>query len=70
MIEYRLYRLDDTTQRILSAKDLMARDDLDALKEAQRLCETHAVEIWQGKRCVARVKKGNDARSSPDQMQA
>ena len=37
----------------------MARDDLAALNEAQRLCITHTIEVWEGPRKVAPVKKGN-----------
>jgi len=36
-----------------------ARDDLDALEEAKRLCKTHAIEVWHGDRRVARINKGN-----------
>jgi hypothetical protein len=56
-MEYRLYRLNES-QGIVSAQEVIARDDLDALQEAERLCETHAIEVWQGTRCVARVGKG------------
>jgi hypothetical protein len=44
-------------------------DDLDALSEGVQRSKTHAIEIWQGARLVARVKLGNapldaaDARS-------
>jgi hypothetical protein len=37
----------------------LAQDDLAALKEAERLCKTHTIEVWQGNRRVARVKKGS-----------
>ena len=36
-----------------------AQDDLAALDEAERLCKTHTIEVWQGARRVARVKKNN-----------
>ena len=36
-----------------------AKDDLRALLEAQRQSVSHAVEIWDGERRVATVKKGN-----------
>jgi hypothetical protein len=68
LMEYRLYCMDVLTQHIVSAHDLIARDDLDALKEAERLCETHAIEIWQGARCVARVKMGNAPLTSEDRF--
>lgn len=35
-----------------------ARGDLDALIEAERGSITHTVEVWDGDRRVARVKKG------------
>ena len=34
-------------------------DDLDALAEGVHRSNTHAIEIWQGQRLVARVKLGN-----------
>ena len=57
-MEYKLYCLDDA-QHILSASTVVAQDDLAALKEAEKLCEKNGIEVWQGTRCVARVKKGN-----------
>jgi hypothetical protein len=66
MLEYKLYRLDGETRHIVSIKDVVARDDLDALQEAEKLCEAGAVEIWQGARCVARVKKDNVALDALD----
>jgi len=40
-------------------RSYIALDDLEALNEAERLCETHTIEVWDGDRRVARVKKGN-----------
>lgn len=37
----------------------MGADDLAALAEAERLSATHTIEVWDGIRKVARVKKGN-----------
>lgn len=61
-MEYRLYRLDRITQHIVSARDVMAEDDGDALKEAEKLCQTHAIEIWQGTRYVALIDLAGTAR--------
>ncbi len=36
-----------------------ARDNLEALKEAERLCRSHTIEVWDGDRRIARVKKGH-----------
>ena len=66
MLEYKLYRLDSTAHHIICAKDLLARDDLDALREAEMICNESAVEIWQGTRCVARVKKDNAELNASD----
>lgn len=66
MMDYKLYRLDGATQHIVSAEALIARDDLDALEKAEKLCEIYAVEIWQGVRRVAQVKKGNVALNASD----
>lgn len=46
----------------------IAQDDLSALKEAERLCKTHTIEVWDGSRRVARVKKGNAALISEDRQ--
>lgn len=43
-----------------------ALDDLEALDEAERLCKTHTVEVWQGNHRVARVKKGNAPLTTED----
>ena len=66
-MDYRFYRLDGS-ERIVSARDVAARDDLAALLEAERDCEKFAVEIWQGERRVARVKLGNAPLESQDRM--
>ncbi|MDB5740762.1 MAG: hypothetical protein JWP16_1802 [Alphaproteobacteria bacterium] len=67
MMEYKVYCLDDK-QRIASARDIVARDDLAALQEAERFCETSAIEVWQGARRVARVKMGNAPLDASDRM--
>lgn len=66
MLEYKLYRLDGTTRHIVSIRGVVARDDLDALAEAEKLCDASAIEVWQGTRCVARVKKDNAALDASD----
>jgi hypothetical protein len=66
-MEYRLYCLDPTG-RVLSARDVVAHDDLSALQEAEDSCEKYAVEIWQGARRVARVKLGNAPLDTSDRM--
>ena len=43
-------------------------DDLAALAEAERLSITHTIEVWQGFRKVARVKKANVALNSRDRL--
>ena len=45
-----------------------ANDDLTALKEAERFCKTHSIEVWDGSRRVARVKKGNAALVTEDRQ--
>lgn len=66
-MEYKLYRLDEN-QHIVSAKDIIALDDLAALDEAEKICQAYAMEIWQGARCVARVKKDNAPLDATDRM--
>lgn len=66
-MKYRLHSLDDA-QQIVSSKDLVAQDDLAALDEAEKVCQAYAMEIWQGARCVARVKKDNAPLDATDRM--
>jgi hypothetical protein len=48
----------------------LGADDLSALAEAQRLSATHTIEVWEGHRKVARVKKGNSAPTPADRLGA
>jgi hypothetical protein len=41
-------------------------DDLDALSQAVQRSKTHAIEIWQDRRLVGRVKLGNLPLDSSD----
>lgn len=59
-------RFLDRLQVAILRRDYAARDDLDALGEAQRLSSTHAIEVWQGTRRVALVKKNNGALNEHD----
>ena len=43
---------------VVLRRDHAARGDLDALIEAERGSRTHTVEVWDGDRKVARLKKG------------
>ena len=65
MVEYRLYSFD-LTYHIVSAKAVLALDELAALQVAEQSCEDHAIEVWQGARRVARVKPGNTPLSASD----
>ena len=57
------YRLNyvNSENYIVSHIDQMYADDLSALEQAWTICKDYAIEIWQDKRRVARVKKGNSA---------
>jgi hypothetical protein len=66
-MDYRLHCLDEN-QRITSSSDVVARDDLAALEQAEKLCEKQGMEVWQGTRRVARVKKGNAPLDASDRM--
>jgi alkylhydroperoxidase family enzyme len=54
MVEYKLYCMD-MDGRIRSRHDIYAKDDLDALDRARKLCHEYDVEIWQAARSVARL---------------
>jgi hypothetical protein len=66
-MEYKLYSLN-AAQHIVGARDLIARDDLDALKEAGRFFNAPAMELWAGTRCVARLEKANPSPDISDQI--
>ena len=53
------FRMLDLQGAIALSQQLSFRDDLDALDEGVRRSRTHAVEIWEDDRLVARVKLGN-----------
>ena len=52
-------RFLDKLDVIVLMRAYMGADDLAALAEAERLSATHTIEVWDGIRKVARVKKGN-----------
>ena len=66
MAEYRVFCLDDEG-RVVSGKEVIASNDVDALDAAHLFCNDFQVELWQQKRMVARVKKGNTPLDALDQ---
>ncbi|HET7085137.1 MAG TPA: hypothetical protein VFI23_10225 [Rhizomicrobium sp.] len=66
-MDYKLFGLDEAGH-IVFEKDLLAYDDLAALREAEAACDNHVVEVWQGARRVARVKRGNAPLRATDRM--
>ena len=66
-MDYKLYGLD-RSGHIVSGKDVIAPDDRAALQEAEKACEKHAVEVWQGARRVARVEKGSAPLAASSRM--
>lgn len=58
----------DKLDAVIVMRTYSGRDDLAALAEAQRQSANHAIEVWQGLRKVARVKKGNVALSWTDRL--
>ena len=58
MHHYRFYSLG-RDNRIVSAQNVDCRDDLDALEAGEKASGDGPIEIWEGKRLVARVKQGN-----------
>lgn len=61
-------RFLDRLDVVILARAYTSHDDLGALEEAERLCTTHTIEIWEGTRRVARVKKGNAAFNPEDRI--
>jgi hypothetical protein len=62
--EYKLYCVGDDGH-INKRHDSRAKDDLDALEQAQKLCGPHEVEVWEGARLVARVAGNGTASMVP-----
>jgi len=67
MKHFELHFLDRLNVVIL-IRTYRGRDDLAALAEAQRVSATHTIEVWEGLRKVARVKKGNAALAWMDRL--
>jgi hypothetical protein len=49
----------DFSDVVVRQQDFAAHDDLDALAEAERRCQDHKIEVWDGVRQVATVKCHN-----------
>jgi len=64
---YNLHFLDRLDFVILS-RTVVSADDLGALAEAERWCGTHVIEVWEGERRVARIKKGNAPITAEDRI--
>jgi hypothetical protein len=58
MTHYSFRTFDQQGAAALS-QNFVFRDDLDALAEGVRRSDKWSIEIWAGKRLVARVKLGN-----------
>jgi hypothetical protein len=64
MNSYDIYRLYDGSS---AAKwSVECRDDLDALAAAKSQSGAQALEVWEGGRFVARVKKNDGALNAED----
>ena len=57
MPDYRLYFLDRQTHIARPAKVVEGADDQDVIKKAQQLVDGESIEIWDGKRVVARLPR-------------
>lgn len=61
-------RFLDLSNAVVCVRAFNGRDDLTALSEAERLCATYALEVWDGNRKVARVKQGNAPLTAQDRV--
>jgi hypothetical protein len=62
---YIVYILD-RDGRVSLVHDIRCKDDLDALHAGESFSLRNAIEIWQERRLVARVKLGNAALNVQD----
>jgi hypothetical protein len=62
MPEYRAYIIGDDGH-FLEAVPLICADDAEAMEKAGRLVDTHAVELWQRDRRIARFDHKPKTRS-------
>jgi hypothetical protein len=61
-------RFLDRADLVVRTQVVVLQDDLDALSEAERRAGSYTVEIFDGVRKVARVKKGNASLNSRDRL--
>jgi hypothetical protein len=61
-------RFLDRAESVVRTQMVVVQDDLDALSEAERRAGSYTVEIFDGLRKVARVKKGNASLNSTDRL--
>jgi hypothetical protein len=61
-------RFLDRADSVVRTQLVVLQDDLDALSEAERRAGSYTVEIFDGVRKVARVKKGNASLNSRDRL--
>ena len=62
------FRFHDKLDVAILRRAYIGNDDLAALAEAKKLSATHTIEVWEGARKVARVKKGNAALRCSDRL--
>ena len=69
-VDMRRYELRflDKLDAVVWTRYYTGGDELDALAEAERQAVTHTVEVWEGARKVARVKRGNVPLASTDRL--
>jgi hypothetical protein len=61
-------RFFDRLNVLVLRRAYLGPDDVSAFDEAVRLSKTHTIEVWEGPRKVAHVKKGNIASSFTDRL--
>ena len=56
MPEYRIYVLDDRGHSSQPPWTVTCGNDIEAQREARRVLDSHALELWCGERKVATIK--------------
>jgi hypothetical protein len=61
MVYYRIYVLDDLDHILVPPEVIECPDDQTAVAAASQTLDAHAIEVWDGARCIIRLSPKNHA---------